>query len=354
MKQHEYHVIGVMSGTSLDGIDLVYAKFTYTDVWTFSILESETVAYNAFWTDTLKRLVDVSADELSQIDAAYTTHLGEIILRFIKAKAITVLDAVCSHGHTALHNPNAGFTYQIGNMEHIANLINCKVVCDFRPQDVALGGQGAPLVPIGDRLLFGAYHFCLNLGGFANISLEDNHTRIAYDVCPVNIVLNHYTNTLGLAYDKGGQMAAKGSINASLLEALNALEYYSEKAPKSLGLEWVKSTVLPLITTYDLGVNDILKTFCEHVAVQISAAIKKKTKVSVCVTGGGAYNTYLMSRITAHTKHNIVIPEATIVEFKEALIFGLLGVLKLRNEVNCLKSVTGASKNHSSGVVFKP
>lgn len=354
MLNDEYNVLGVMSGTSLDGIDLVYAHFKLQDKWTFDILYSETIAYSNFWVDELRNLVDKSLNELKLIDDKYTKFLAQTIQDFIKERGITKLDAICSHGHTALHRPEENLTYQIGNKPIISKSLKYLVVCDFRVQDVEFGGQGAPLVPIGDKLLFSEYDFCLNLGGFANISLEFKNERIAYDICPVNIVLNHYTNLLGLAYDNEGEIALSGNINIDLLAKLNQLTFYNLSHPKSLGLEWVKSIVFPLIGGFKLEIKDVLSTFCEHIAIQISKEINKKEVASVLVTGGGVYNTYLMNRIKFHSHNEIVIPSKKVVEFKEALIFAFLGILKLRNEMNCLKSVTGASKNHSSGVIYQP
>lgn len=352
MSNNTYRVIGVMSGTSLDGVDLVYTELIYDTLWHFDIICSETVAYNAFWLTSLKSLVDMSLNELQLLDEAYTNYLANVIKQFIIRNKITCLDAVCSHGHTALHNPEENFTYQIGNLASIAKILNVTVVCDFRVQDVKLGGQGAPLVPIGDKLLFSSYDYCLNLGGFANVSMDAAGERIAYDICPVNIVLNYYSRQLGVAYDDKGSIASIGKINGELLNLLNSLNFYQLPFPKSLGIEWVNSFIFPLIDSFELSVNDTLCTFCEHIAIQISTSINSKKNALVLVTGGGAYNKYLISRIKYYSKNEIIIPDATTIEFKEALIFALLGVLKLKNQINCLKSVTGAAKNHSSGVIY--
>lgn len=354
MKKNEYHVVGVMSGTSLDGIDLIHAKFYINIDWRFEILHSETMNYSDFWLSNLKGLVTNSIDELKIIDADYTLYLAGIIKRFIEKYKIEHLDAICSHGHTALHQPDKGLTYQIGNKIELVRLLNETVVCDFRVQDVQLGGQGAPLVPIGDKLLFSEYDYCINLGGFANISAEVSGLRIAYDICPVNIVLNYYANKLGLSYDAEGQIASTGNVNTKLLEALNHLDFYNEPYPKSLGLEWVNTHVFSLIDAFELTVNDVLATFVEHAAVQIANQLVSNSKTSALITGGGVYNSFLIDRLKAHTNCSLVIPSNNLIEFKEALIFGFLGVLKLREEINCLKSVTGASKNHSSGKIFLP
>ncbi|TCL68684.1 anhydro-N-acetylmuramic acid kinase [Mariniflexile fucanivorans] len=341
-----------MSGTSLDGIDLVYVKFHFDGVWNFEIIYSETVSYDSQWVETLKGLVSCSLEALKEIDFLYTNYLSLKIKYFINIHKIQDIDAICSHGHTALHQPQKGLTYQIGNMPHLAQLLEETVVCDFRVQDVALGGQGAPLVPIGDKLLFSEYDFCLNLGGFANISTEIGFERIAYDICPVNIVLNHYVKQLGFDYDDEGNIASTGTVNNELLKKLNNLEFYKAAYPKSLGLEWVDKNIFPLINSFQLDVKDILATFVEHIALQLALEINKKNDVSVLVTGGGVYNKYLVKRLQLYTKNNIVMPSKSIVEFKEALIFGFLGVLRLGNQVNCLKSVTGATKNHCSGKIF--
>ncbi|MBD0824109.1 anhydro-N-acetylmuramic acid kinase [Aestuariibaculum marinum] len=352
MAKNKYNVVGVMSGTSLDGIDLVYVTFEKGKQWEFDIVKAETVAYPKHWEEHLRGLVSNSLKELKVIDVEYTKYLAEVIRNFILKHDLKNIDAVCSHGHTALHQPENKLTYQIGNLPELAKLCDQNVVCDFRIQDVEYGGQGAPLVPIGDKLLFGGYDFCLNLGGFANISTDIEEQRIAYDICPVNIVLNHYVKHLGLAYDDSGKIAASGIVHKELLSQLNDLGFYKESYPKSLGLEWVKTNVFPLIDHFKLVTQDILKTFVEHIAAQLATEINKKEAASVYITGGGVYNVYLIERLKHYTKNTIIIPENTIVEFKEALIFGFLGVLKLRDENNCLSSVTGAINDHSSGKIY--
>lgn len=353
IKKH-YNVIGVMSGTSLDGIDIAHCTFTYQDRWDFEILEAETYEYPFEWVEKLKNLVNFTTSELVQLDKDYTNFLGNAIRRFCEKHELDNLDAICSHGHTAFHQPQNGLTYQIGNLPNLATILNTTVVCDFRVADVALGGQGAPLVPIGDKLLFSEYDFCLNLGGFANISSEINGQRVAYDICPVNIVLNHYANIMGFDYDAGGQIAASGKVNPYLLERLNALDFYKTPYPKSLGLEWVKATVFPLITSFSLREKDILRTLVEHIAVQISEEFNFRTKASILTTGGGAFNEFLIARLSDKTDNVIIISDKKIINYKEALIFAFLGVLKLRNDNNCLSSVTGAKNDHSSGRIYYP
>ncbi|MDH7914611.1 anhydro-N-acetylmuramic acid kinase [Winogradskyella sp. SYSU M77433] len=353
MLKSKYKVIGVMSGTSLDGIDIIFATFDFDEYWKFEIKEAITFPYSERWKKMLSHLTGESMKSLQDLDEDYSTFLAEQIQIFIDSDKIEDIDFIASHGHTALHQPERGLTYQIGNRQIIADILKQKVICDFRVQDVEFGGQGAPLVPIGDRLLFHNYDFCLNLGGFANISYEEGDERIAFDICPVNIVLNHYVAQIHLEYDDKGQLAKEGSINEELLNKLNKIEFYKNKPPKSLGLEWVNKNIFPLIDAYQLELKDILATFVEHIAIQISKVLNISNK-SVLVTGGGAYNDFLINRIQELSKTEIVIPSKEIIEYKEALVFGLLGVLKDRNEINCLKSVTGASQNHSSGKILIP
>lgn len=354
MKKDIYRVLGVMSGTSLDGIDLCYVEFKMNKVWSFEILSSKTVNYNSYWRSTLAQAIHLDRKAVDSLNIEYTDYLGNVIADFIASERIVDIDAVCSHGHTIFHEPDKGITVQIGNLNKLASIVNTKVVCDFRVQDVQLGGQGAPLVPIGDKLLFHEYDFCVNLGGFANVSYNSNGQRIAYDICPVNIVLNHYVGFHGKAYDKDGAIAKKGEINPTLLKKLNDLQFYELKPPKSLGLEWVKTTIFPIIDSYNLEVQDILRTFVEHCAIQISNEINKGKLTTALFTGGGVFNSFLMDCISGYSNIKTVVPPKEIVEYKEALIFGFLGVLKLNNEVNCLSSVTGAKRDHSSGNIFLP
>ena len=349
-----------MSGTSLDGIDLAQIIFDVSEngTWSYKVIASETLSYTKGWKDKLQKAISFSDKNLTILNSEYTLYLAEVILEFISRKKISKLDAVCSHGHTILHQPQKGITLQIGNLLDMASLINQKVVCDFRVQDLDLGGNGAPLVPIGDRLLFSEYDYCLNLGGFANISFEEKRNnnkgskRIAYDVCPVNIVLNYLAEQLGFLFDESGNSARGGKLSKKLFQQLNDLPFYKMIPPKSLGLEWVKKEVFPLLRASAISIEDQLHTITEHFAFQLSSIFKKDS--TILVTGGGAYNSYLIERINNYKKINLIIPPAELIEFKEALILALLGILKLRNENNCLKSVTGAKKDHSSGVVFFP
>lgn len=344
-----YFVLGLMSGTSLDGLDFAYIKidFAYKQ-WRYKILHTETIHYTDEWQTQLKNSILLEEEALNKLDKKYSEYLAKLTKRFIIENEITTLDIISSHGHTVKHRPDLGYTIQIGNLPEFGDAFDIPVVCDFRTQDVALGGQGAPLVPIGDRLLFSEYNYCLNLGGIANISFEQNGKRIAYDIGAVNMVLNHYANELGQEFDKGGMLAASGKLNKSLLDKLNSLEFYSKPPPKSLGREWVEEKVFPMLDASKLCPKDTLHTYTIHIANKISASVKADSRV--LVTGGGAYNEFLLQHLNPDIKW--IIPRKEVVEFKEALIFGLLGVLRYRGQVNCLKSYTGAIKNHSSGKCF--
>lgn len=351
MMKKEVYVIGVMSGTSLDGVDLVYVKFNRLMYNEFEIICAETLAYNEFWKSNLRKAINFNEEEINKLDIDYGILLGEIINDFVEKFSIDTIDFIASHGHTILHQPEKGITLQIGSGKEISKTTGHKVVCDFRTQDVKFGGQGAPLVPVGDELLFSNYDCCLNLGGFSNVSFKEEGVRIAFDICPVNIVLNFYVNKLGLEYDDSGVIASKGKLNQVLLEKLNGLNFYEQNHPKSLGLEWVQEDVFPLIDSCENKIENILRTFVEHIAIQIGKTILMHN--SVLITGGGVFNLFLMKRIEFYSKKELLIVDPKLINFKEALIFAFLGLLRVDNQVNCLASVTGSKKDHSSGVIFK-
>jgi anhydro-N-acetylmuramic acid kinase len=350
MNDDFFYIIGLMSGTSLDGLDIVYVKFQKSDYANFEILLAETISYSNLWKERLQSAINLDKKGISILHNEYGIFLGIKTKEFISKNTIQKVDFIASHGHTVFHQPENAFTLQVGDGEEILKATNCTVVADFRTQDVQLGGQGAPLVPIGDRLLFSRFQACINLGGFANISYEHNDLRIAFDICPVNIVMNYYSKKMGLDYDDKGILASKGTIHQVLLKDLNSLDFYLKKPPKSLGLEWVQQYVFPLVEKYKLEPLNILRTFLEHVAQQISKTILPFD--TILFTGGGVYNDFLIKRIEDIGKKNIILPSYNIINYKEALIFALLGLLKLQEQVNCLSSVTGAQKNHSSGKIF--
>lgn len=349
MTKKLYFAIGLMSGTSLDGLDICYAKFEKNDHWSFEILQAKTIPYPKIWEEKLKNSTHLSAEQIAELHSNYGFYLGEKVNEFITKHHIKNLDLIASHGHTVFHQPQKKFTLQIGDGRAIKLVTKIPVIYDFRVQDVLMSGNGAPLVPIGDELLFHQFDSCLNLGGFSNISLKINHQRIAFDICPVNIVLNSLAQKRGQKYDEDGKIARLGKIDSELLNQLNNLKFYRQNFPKSLGIEWVLENVSNKFTKQ--STEDLLATFTEHSATQIANTLNQFQLKNVLITGGGTHHTYLIEKIKSKTTTKIIIPEKTIIDYKEALIFALMGVLRMNNEINVLASATGCSENHSSGII---
>lgn len=351
-----------MSGTSLDGLDIAYCHFSHNKQgWRFEIIAADTYEYDDRWKNLLAEITEVSGEALMRIHQELGAWMGKSVSRFLRKNQLDP-DFIATHGHTVFHQPTNGFTLQIGSSFAIHAACGKKVVSNFRDMDLAMGGQGAPLVPIGDQLLFSGYDFCLNLGGIANVSAEINEQRLAFDIGPANMVLNHFAQQKGQPYDDKGTMAAKGQVQESVIQKLNSLDYYHTPFPKSLGYEWVLEHVIRPMEEEEMSTQDMLATLTHHVAQQIAASIhmlQDKVEIqseipSVLVTGGGAFNDYLIDCVKKYSQDSfrVVIPNELVICYKEALIFAFLGVLKVRNEVNCLKSVTGATNDHSAGVVY--
>lgn len=364
---HTYRVIGLMSGSSLDGLDIAYCELTTNNnQWTYQITATDVVPFTADWIEKLKALPTASGVMLWETHARLGAYFGKQVKAFIEKNALTgKVDLVASHGHTIFHFPGKQFTTQIGDGAAIAAQCHLPVACDFRTADIAHGGQGTPIVPIGDSLLFATYRFCLNIGGIANISCKLNtpNNIVAFDICAANQVLNYYAGTLGKEYDAGGEIAAKGHVNEPLLHKLNALQYFGLDYPKSLDNSFSREVILPVVEMAPLSTEDKLCTFTEHIAVQVASHIEKivqKEKLAfsatekMLVTGGGAFNTFLIERIKAQTKIEVTVPDESLVKFKEALVIALMGALRLRGEINVLKSVTGAARNTKGGALYLP
>ncbi|MFT6801181.1 MAG: anhydro-N-acetylmuramic acid kinase [Salibacteraceae bacterium] len=349
----KYNVIGLMSGTSMDGLDLVYCQLSEINgKWTYHLLAGETYTYSSDWLAKLNSARNLSSDQLDFLDLEYGALLAEQVTKFLAIPKVQSVDFIASHGHTVHHLPEKGITVQIGSGKVLSKKTGIKVVNDFRTQDVQLGGQGAPLVPVGDQLLFSDYDACLNLGGFSNISFNRNGHRIAFDIGPANIVLNHVSKLIGVDYDAGGEIAKSGNIDLLLLEKLNELAYYQSPIPKSLGVEWVEKHVYPLLKGNNSAI--LLRTLTAHCTYQIAEVFRLFAIKNVLVTGGGVFNSFFMNELKSQTAVEIVIPSRLEIEFKEALIFAFLGVLRLEGKINVLKSVTGADFNHSSGEIHLP
>ena len=352
-----YSIIGLMSGTSMDGLDIAHCTFernSPVENWTFDLKHTKTVNYPSQILDKLAVATQLSAEELLLLDKQLGRFFANETLAFIEQFHINKpdIDAISSHGHTIFHQPDKGFTYQIGCGDTLAYLTGIPVINDFRQRDVVAGGQGAPLVPIGDKLLFiDKADALLNIGGFTNVCFP-GETTTAYDICPGNLPLNALSKQLGRPYDDGGQLARSGEINQELLDQLNGISFYSDSGPKSLGTEWLDEQLTPLLNG-DSSVN-MLRTCVEHIAEQINASLTGQGANSVFVTGGGAKNDFLMERIRYHFKGSVLIPDEKLIDFKEALVFAFLGALYLSKTPNTIASVTGAQLDIIGGVLHIP
>lgn len=356
MHPQKYRIIGLMSGTSGDGLDLAFVHFEYNEGWSFQIERAETYTFPQNLGKKLSTAHSLNGLELAQLDVDFGRWMGNLVEIFCEKHQIKP-DAVASHGHTVFHQPSTGLSLQIGNGWALHQACRQKVINDFRMLDIQLGGQGAPLVPIGDHLLFPQVDFCINLGGISNISMQNEGKRIAFDCSPFNLLLNAEAQKLGKPYDEGGEIARTGEVNLTLFEILNQLPFYSKKSAKSLGREDMERDFFPLIKNADLSPADTLSTLVEHFAFQISSVIKsfsQQENPSILITGGGAYNSYFLERLDHYLKDNWihVAADSQLIEFKEALIFAFLGVLRLRGENNCLASVTGASRDNCGGTIY--
>ncbi|MBI3137473.1 MAG: anhydro-N-acetylmuramic acid kinase [Sphingobacteriales bacterium] len=355
-----YSAIGLMSGSSLDGLDIAFVEFQEQGGhWSYEILEAECSPYSKEWQERLKTATGLSAKDYLLLHAEYGHYTGRRVNAFIEQHGLQYKVAViASHGHTAFHLPAQGMTAQLGEGAAIAAETQLPVVSDFRALDIALGGQGAPIVPVGEKMLLGEYDYFLNIGGIANISLNADH-YIAFDVCPANRVLNMLAADAGREMDEGGQLAASGKIEDALLGKLNGADYYRKPWPKSLANEFGTEIIYPLIREAGLSPADALCTYTEHIAEQVSQAVtalpSPKKNARLLVTGGGAFNRYLLQRLDSHLSQkgiSTVLPDSRLVNYKEALIMAFLGVLRWRQEYNTLSSVTGAARQGIGGALW--
>lgn len=356
----EYHVIGLMSGSSLDGIDLAYCTFKSADKgFDYKIEFADCVEYEDGWLSRLKNISDGTAKEIMQLNSDLGRYYAEKINEFIiRHKLFGKVDLISSHGHTIFHFPDLDFTTQIGEGAQIAAITGIKTATNFRLTDIAYGGQGTPIVPIGDAMLFSEYKYCLNLGGIANISVKQNGKVIAYDICVANQVLNYYANQMKKPYDEHGDIARSGKVHEALFEQMQELPFYQKNYPKSLDNSFSRKEIIPMMNQYDISIEDKLRTFTEHIAFQISDELKRfpmmKADEQMLVTGGGAFNTFLIETLQKECDMKIIVPNEQIVKFKEALVIALMGVLRLEERENVLQSVTGALKDNIGGVVYLP
>ncbi len=364
-----YRVIGLMSGSSLDGLDVTFTEFHETaGNWTYELKHSVRYEYSQEWVEKLRRASRLSAFEYQLLDVEYGHYTGDCVNRFIEEHELQYqAQLIASHGHTVFHVPEKKMTAQLGNGAAIAAKTGINVVNDLRTMDMALGGQGAPIVPVGEQLLFENYLYFLHLGSVANISFNDRGNYTAFDVCPANRVLNLLARDIGKNYDDGGELAARGSVNDNLLNDLNDLEYYSLPYPKSLSNDFGTDVVYPMIKSANLDDEDALRTYVEHICEQVFnavealqnefrlATISRTSGQKVLVSGGGAKNSFLIKRLEQLLERlgvEIERPSDKVIDFKEAIIMGLIGVLRWREENNTLASVTGASRDSIGGAVW--
>ena len=351
-KENTTTVIGLMSGTSLDGLDMVCCDFSMeNERWSYQVKAAKDLPYTPEQHEVLSNAFFFNERKIMLLDDAFGQFLGNSVVDFILENDLNPA-IIASHGHTIFHQPENKKTLQIGSGRRIADLTKITTINNFRQVDVLKGGQGAPLVPIGDMLLFGDYEVCLNIGGICNISYQINEERLACDVAPANMVLNALAAKMGLPFDQDGGLASGGRLDPVLLSQLNQLDYYALNPPKSLAREWVEGHIMPILENSDLTLNDQLATFCEHIALQIALSTEHLKSGKMLVTGGGAFNTYLINRIRDYSIHRIVIPNPETVRMKEAIVFAFIGLLRWRNEINCLKSVTGADSDSSAGDIY--
>ena len=355
-----YKVIGIMSGSSIDGLDIAYVHLHEAGgKWNYEILAAECVDYSPEWKQQLTNAIHLSGLDYQLLHIRYGHFIGEKINHFITENGLQhKVDLIASHGHTTFHLPKQKMTAQIGDGAAIAAETQLPVVSDLRSLDIAFGGQGAPIVPIGQKLLFSDYHYFLNIGGIANISVNKEGNYIAFDVCPANRILNMLAEERNMQHDESGKIAASGNVNDILLQRLNALDYYQQAFPKSLANSFGVDTIYPLIKKSFLSTQDALCTYVEHIAVQIKNALSSAITIpgtQLFVTGGGALNTFLIERLKTilHDKGiEVIVPDERLVQYKEALIMALLGALRWREETTVLSSVTGARVNSVGGALW--
>lgn len=357
-----YRAIGLMSGSSLDGLDIAMVEFDEVrGKWSYTVEACTTIPYDASWKENLKNAIHLSAHDYLLLHCAYGKYIGEKVNQFIAENQLDHrVQMIVSHGHTTFHEPGKGMTAQLGDGAAIAAETGINVISDLRALDVALGGQGAPIVPMGEKYLFSPYPYLLNLGGIANISIHHDKGVTAFDICPANRVLNLLAAQKNLEYDENGKIAQQGNIHTELLTKLNALPYYKLNAPKSLANDFGTDEIFPLISSFNISTEDAMRTYVEHIAMQIGYAIAaaprpQVEKLELMITGGGALNTFLVNRITkimAQYGISTIIPNEETIAYKEAIIMAFLGVLRWREENTVLSSVTGAARNSIGGAVW--
>lgn len=356
-----YNVIGLMSGSSLDGLDIAYVQLEESrGKWSYELLHTRCQAYPDDWKHRLRNADELHMGEFLKLHTAYGHYLGQQVQHFIDEHALEhKVHFIASHGHTIFHDPASRTTGQIGDGAAIAAVTGLPVISDLRALDVALGGQGAPIVPIGDKLLFSDYDYLLNIGGIANLTVKKDNELLAFDVCPANQVLNILAQRMGHDCDEDGAIAARGALLYDVIDELNQQAYYRLPAPKSLSNEQALQLVFPTLMESPFQVPDMLRTSVQHIAAQVAAAVGQypvdKPEPQLLVTGGGAFNGFLVRCIEEALKPagiRVTVPDEKVIKFKEALVMALIGTLRWREEVNVFSSVTGAKRDSVGGALW--
>lgn len=354
--ESQYRVIGLMSGSSLDGIDVAYCIFSNIDnVWTFNLAHTECIEWDEAIREELKQAIQLSGKDLWHLHTRLGRYFGEKINAFVARNGLNgQVDFIASHGHTVFHFPEQHFTTQIGDGAQMSAVTGLPTIVDFRSKDIALHGNGAPVVPIGEKYLFRANKLFLNIGGIANVSYHNADRIIGFDVCCANQLLNYLASNIDKPFDEHGAIAASGTVRQDLLMQLNVVPFFALPFPKSLDNGFSQTELIPIVDSYSYTVADKLATSCEHIAIQLNTSlqfVQDKTE-PIFTTGGGAFNSYLLQRIEAVSNRKVAVPPADIVNYKEALVIAFMGVLRWRNEINVLRTVTGAKVNSVNGAIY--
>jgi anhydro-N-acetylmuramic acid kinase len=357
-----YRAIGIMSGSSLDGLDIAFVEFDESrSNWSYEVKAADCYPFEKGLKEQLKNAINLSAKEYLLLHTSFGRYIGEQVKKFIDENNLHHrVQLISSHGHTTFHMPQQFMTAQLGEGSAIAAATGINVVSDLRNMDISLGGQGAPIVPMGEKLLWSEYNYWLNLGGIANISMKKNDETIAFDICAANRVMNMIAEKEGKEYDENGNIAASGLLHTELLTKLNEVDYYKQAYPKSLANDFGTDVIFPLVEKFNLSNADALRTYVEHIAQQISYSILSVQKeysqpTKLLATGGGAMNTFLTDRIRDNLRSlniELVIPDANTISYKEAIVMALLGVLRWREENTIMNSVTGALRSSIGGAVW--
>lgn len=366
MSTKTYHTIGLMSGSSLDGLDIAYCKFDVENenVLDWELLKAETIPFSEMWQSRLTHLPTQSALIYAKTHTYFGHYMGELVIDFMSRNNVFP-NFIASHGHTIFHHPNKRMTAQIGDGAALAATTGLMVISDFRTQDIAIGGEGTPLAPAADKYLFEGYDFYLNIGGIANISCNVNGKMIAFDIGGANQVLNGLAVLMNQEYDEDGKIAKAGEVVNELLQEVNSIDYFAQRYPKSLDNQWVIQNLLKKYREYPESVENRMRTAVEQLVEQTVSSVLQiienegltSKKYRMLVTGGGVFNSFLIHRMREFFKGKIdleiVVPEKEIVQFKEAILMALLGVLRMENIPNCLASVTGAKRNTIGGAIYQ-